>query len=35
MNVNELNVELIVEVLNFQENVFVGLVPGKVLEAVF
>ena len=35
VDVNELNVELIVEVFNFQENVSVVLVPGKILEAIF
>jgi hypothetical protein len=35
VDVNELNVELIVEVFNFQKNVSVGLGPGQVLEAVF
>jgi hypothetical protein len=35
VNVNELNVELIVEVLNFKKNVFVGLMAGKILKVVF
>ena len=35
VDVNELNVELIVEVFNFQEYVSVGLVTGKILEADF
>jgi hypothetical protein len=35
VNVNELNVELIVEVLNFKKNVSVGLITGKILKAIF